>query len=237
MSLLDPRAAPGSKLPRHLSTFHPSGVSRTIRCNPALLRPHPGHSQSTSALAPSPGPLSPASASSSSASAAPSSFTDNGQPVKKVSFHEDVSHPRRDSAAASPYGGQRAGGAGGGGPHHHHGGVDRWQSPLLIGGVAGEAAPPPAPPPSSSASSSASSQYQSQYPSLNRHQYANVSQKPRIYSNVSPRLELDSSLDTMDDSASTTTSGSYQVDLESLPPPPCPSGPGGRHPLDQNSVV
>lgn len=189
-TISDVRTAPGSKMPRHLSTFHPSGVSRTIRCNPAVIRHHPAHSQSTSAL-------------SSSANSS-SSFTDNGQPVKKVSFNDDVSRKE----AASPIG-QRS----------HV--LDRWQSPLLIGGVTAETAPPPAPPPSS---------HPPQYPSLNRHQYANVSQKPRIYSNVSPRLELDTSLDTIDDNTSTTTSGSYQVDLESLPPT-------GRHSLDQNSVV
>ncbi|XP_070199271.1 protocadherin alpha-9-like isoform X2 [Littorina saxatilis] len=194
----DVRGPAGSKMGRHLSTFHPAGVSRTIRCNPPLLRQHhPAHSASNPAL-------------TGSITSSTASFTDNGQPVKKVSFHDDVT--RR--YAASPVG-QKS----------HM--VDRWQSPLLIGGVAGEGAPPPAPPLSSSSSSSSSSQY----PSLNRHQYANVSQKPRIYSNVSPRFDLDNSLDTIDDNTSTTTSGSYQVELEPLPPS------GGRHSIDQNSVV
>ncbi|KAL8590584.1 hypothetical protein ACOMHN_011020 [Nucella lapillus] len=179
----------GGKLPRHLSTFHPGGVSRPLRSNPPPMRhQEPAHAHSGSALS----------------SSGNSSYTENGQPVKKVSFQDDLARKQ----TASPVGSQRG-----------HG-VDRWQSPVLIGG--GDMAPPPAPPPNSSSL---------QYPSLNRHQYVNVSSgKGRLYGSLSPRLDLDTSADTMDDTTSTTTSGSYQVELESFP-----SGP--RHCLDQNSVV
>ncbi|KAK7505357.1 hypothetical protein BaRGS_00003519, partial [Batillaria attramentaria] len=167
-SATDLRVAPGSKVPRH-STFHPAGVSRTIRCNPPLLRQHPNtHSPST---------LSPSNN---------SSWTDNGNPVKKVSFHDDVNRKQTSS------------------PYHRGPGVDRWQSPVLIGGVAGDNVPPPAP-------------HQPQYANVGRHHpYGSNSRRP--YNNLSPRGEdLDASLDTVDDNASTTTSGSYSVDLESLP--------------------
>ncbi|KAL8612167.1 hypothetical protein ACOMHN_012838 [Nucella lapillus] len=179
----------GSKQPRLLSTFHPAGISRTLRSNPLLKQPAGTYPHSSS---PSP------------------AYTENGQPVKKVSFHDDIAR----KAPPSPMG------------HKHHA-VDRWQSPALIGGVAGDVTPPVPP--------ELSCFTQSPYSSLNRHQYANVGGKPgRVYGSFSPRLDLDHGVEeTGEDSASTTTSGSYQMELDTLPAPP-----GSRlHAFDHNSVV
>ncbi|XP_025115144.1 protocadherin gamma-C4-like isoform X3 [Pomacea canaliculata] len=161
----DLRVPPGSKVPRH-STFHPAGVSRTLRSNPPLSR-HNIYSNQPSALA----------------SSGHSSWTDNGNPVKKVSFHDDVTRGQ----ASSPFRGH----------------VDRWQSPVLIGGVTVDSVPPPPP---------------SQFHPLSGGHHIYGNQKGRHYGNLSPRSDLDTSVDTADDSASTTTSGSYCVELEPLPP-------------------
>lgn len=223
-SATDLRVAPGSKVPRH-STFHPAGVSRTIRCNPPLLRQQP-HPLATS-------PLTSSQSSFHNGSQNSSSWTDNGNPVKKVSFHDDVNrkHTSFDDVSnrkltsfhddvnsrkpisyddvinrkmtsfhdddnrkqtSSPY-------------HRSPASVDRWQSPVLIGGVAGDPVPPPAP-------------QQPQYQNVAQARHHPYGSTPRRqYNNLSPRFDLEDSLDTMDDNASTTTSGSYSVDLESLP--------------------
>lgn len=164
-SVSDLRFAPGSKLPRH-STFHPAGVSRTLRSNPPLSR----HPQSKN----------PALLSSPNASA--SSWTDNGNPVKKVSFHDDVARgPTLSTFQRVPA-------------------TDRWQSPTLLVGLNGDGSHP-------------ATHHHRQSPSHNP--YGSLK---RHYNNLSPRVDLDGSVETIDDNTSTTTSGSYAVDLESVPP-------------------
>ncbi|XP_076469971.1 uncharacterized protein LOC143300261 [Babylonia areolata] len=223
----DGRGGAGNKMPRHLSTFHPGGVSRTLRSNPSTLRQDgtvPGHHHHHYSP-------TPTNNTTNTTLAPASSYTENGQPVKKVSFQDDPARKQTASPPISSNSSQQRGGHG----------VDRWQSPLLIGGGDG-GTPPPAPPPTtttsstssfssfSSPTSSSSSSQPLQYPSLNRHQYVNVGKGRHLYGGLSPRLDLDASLDTVDDNTSTTTSGSYQVELESFPP----SGP--RHSLDHNSL-
>ena len=213
------------KTSRHLSTFHPGNISHPTRVNFTLPLPHLQETSGLSRNDTTDGsamryePYSCLSVSEVCGSTPITSYTENGLPVKKVSFYEDVIQPKR-----SPL------------PEQFQA-VLRTESTKSLSSSIPEPAPPENFFPCVSFTNSPHTVLlNGSHPSIyhQQQQYANILKRGNvIYSNITrpQRIDFDSSADNIEDNASTTTSGSYHVDVELSPLAVCSLL------TDQNTIV